>query len=81
MNIVPKFIRDERGNVFGYLGVMALVCVLLAGLFIKVSSPDLTQVVESVTVGKALVYGADGYADGISVPEKPAQVFLIGEKQ
>ena len=81
MKPASKFLRDERGNVFGYLGVMALVCVLLAGLFIKLSSPDLTKVVESVTVGQVLAIAPDGYAEGIAMPEKPAKIVFIGDKQ
>lgn len=80
MNPARKFLRDESGHAFGDLGVIAVVLALLSCAYIALSNPNLPQIVESVTVGQVLAIAPDGLADGIALPEKPAQVFLIGGK-
>ena len=80
-NSARKFLRDESGHAFGDLGVVAVVLALLSCAYIALSSPNLPQIVESVTVGQVLAIAPDGYADGIALTEKPARVFLVGGQQ
>lgn len=81
MNPASKFLRDERGHVFGNLGVVAVIAVLFSWAYIALATPNLPQIVESVTVGQVLAIAPDGYAEGIAMPEKPAKIVFIGDKQ
>ncbi len=77
----PQFLRDERGNVFAYLALTASACVLLSGGVVWLSSPDISAIVADVTHHPSLAYSSDGYVEGIAIPEKPAKIVFIGDKQ
>lgn len=81
MMTARNFLRDERGNVFAYLGLTALSCLVLIGGLIWLSRPDITAIVADVSHHPSLAYSSDGYAEGIAMPEKPAKIVFIGDKQ
>lgn len=69
------FIREESGNAFAWLAIVAAICVCLAGLSIEITPPDLTQKVAEVR-SPDLVYDNSGQAQGIQGGNPPQYVWL-----